>query len=79
MFIEKSFDWGQTWTIHRYFSADCALDFPEAHIGELILSSSFFYILYLQGVPRSLNESVCQGRYSRITPSTNGEVKYDSI
>ena len=33
MFIEKSFDWGKTWTIHRYFSADCALDFPEAHIG----------------------------------------------
>ena len=60
MYIEKSFDWGKTWTIHRYFSADCQLDFPGVTIG----------------VPNYLNETVCQKRYSKITPSTNGEVIY---
>lgn len=60
MFIEKSYDWGKNWTIHRYFSADCAKDFPGVTIG----------------VPNYLNESVCQGRYSRITPSSGGEIIY---
>ena len=45
MFIEKSFDWGKTWTIMRYFSADCELDFPEAHIGELIYCEFCFHNL----------------------------------
>jgi hypothetical protein len=34
MFIEKSYDWGKNWTIHRYFSADCEKDFPGVTIGE---------------------------------------------
>lgn len=28
MYIEKSYDWGQTWKIHRYFAYDCAKSFP---------------------------------------------------
>ena len=28
MYIEKSYDWGKTWTITRYFAADCASSFP---------------------------------------------------
>ena len=60
MYIEKSFDWGQTWKIYRYFAQDCAKDFPGVHIG----------------VPRSLSEVVCQSRYSGLAPSTKGEVIY---
>jgi len=60
MYIEKSFDWGKTWKIHRYFSSDCSRDFPNIP----------------KGVPRSLEEIVCQERYSRISPSTKGEVIY---
>ena len=34
MYIEKSFDWGKTWKIYRYFAHDCAKDFPGIHIGK---------------------------------------------
>ena len=60
MYIEKSFDWGQTWNISRYFAHDCAESFPDVPIG----------------VPKSLNEVVCQSRYSNLLPSTQGEVIY---
>ena len=40
MYIEKSFDWGKTWKIYRYFAHDCAKDFPGIHIGNK--SSSLF-------------------------------------
>jgi len=60
MYIEKSYDWGQTWKIYRYFAYDCAKEFPGVHIG----------------VPRYLNETVCQGKYSKLAPSTKGEVIY---
>lgn len=60
MYIEKSYDWGQTWKIHRYFAHDCESSFPGIH----------------QGAPRFLNETVCQKRYSRVTPSTLGSVIY---
>ena len=33
MYIEKSFDWGKTWKIYRYFAYDCAKDFPGVPIG----------------------------------------------
>ena len=29
MYIEKSFDWGNTWKIQRYFAADCDKTFPH--------------------------------------------------
>ena len=29
MYIEKSYDWGKTWKIHRYFAADCVESFPN--------------------------------------------------
>ena len=28
MFIEKSYDWGKTWKVTRYFAADCDKSFP---------------------------------------------------
>lgn len=60
MVIEKSFDWGDTYQPQRYFAHDCKRYFPHIH----------------KGVPRTLNETVCQERYSRLTPSTKGEVIY---
>ena len=60
MYIEKSYDWGTTWKIHRYFAYDCEASFPGVRVGP----------------PRSLNETVCQSRYSRVTPSTLGSVIY---
>ena len=29
MYIEKSYDWGKTWKITRYFAADCETSFPQ--------------------------------------------------
>ncbi len=60
MYIEKSFNWGTEWKTHRYFADDCARSFPGVH----------------EGAPRYLNETVCQSRYSRVTPSTLGSVIY---
>jgi len=34
MYVEKSFDWGKTWKIQRYFSVDCDKDFPGVHKGK---------------------------------------------
>ena len=29
MYIEKSYDWGKSWKITRYFAADCDTSFPD--------------------------------------------------
>ena len=60
MYIEKSYDWGKTWKIMRYFAADCTKSFPGIR----------------KGAPQSLEDVVCQERYSRITPGTKGAVIY---
>jgi coxsackievirus/adenovirus receptor len=60
MYIEKSYDWGQTWKVTRYFAAECEKSFPGI----------------FEGSPRYLNETVCQSRYSKIVPSTLGTVIY---
>ena len=60
MYIEKSYDWGESWKIMRYFAADCEKSFPEIS----------------KGAPRSLDDVVCQERYSKITPGTKGPVIY---
>ena len=41
MYIEKSFDWGKTWKIYRYFAEDCAKDFPGVRVGRI-----FFYFVF---------------------------------
>jgi len=63
MYIEKSFDWGQTWKIYRYFAYDCNKEFPGVQTG----------------IPRFLNETVCQSEYSSLAPVTKGEVIYSAI
>ena len=44
----------------RYFAHDCRTHFPQIRKGQ----------------PDNLNEVVCQERYSRIVPSTQGTVIY---
>lgn len=60
MYVERSYDWGETWKIYRYFAADCERTYPGIKVG----------------VPSSLDEIVCMPRYSRVTPSTLGTVIY---
>ena len=31
MYIEKSYDWGKTWKITRYFAAECDKSFPGVY------------------------------------------------
>ena len=33
MYIEKSYDWGKTWKIYRYFTQDCEKEFPGVSVG----------------------------------------------
>uniref|UniRef100_A0A8C6S5C5 Laminin subunit beta 4 n=1 Tax=Neogobius melanostomus TaxID=47308 RepID=A0A8C6S5C5_9GOBI len=58
MLVERSQDFGRSWKVFRYFSEDCSLYFPH--------------------VPKetadSIDDVVCDSRYSGSEPSTDGEV-----
>jgi len=58
MLIERSFDFGETWNVYRYFAQNCAKSFP--HVTKRRVSS--------------LSDVICEERYSAETPSTGGEV-----
>lgn len=63
MLIERSFDFGKTWRVDRYFAHNCDETFPKVH----------------KGSPRNLTEVVCESKYSSVAPSTDGEVIYRAL
>ncbi|XP_067090683.1 laminin subunit beta-4 [Osmerus mordax] len=58
MLVERSKDYGRTWKVFRYFAEDCAASFPWVSAQ----------------LPDSVDDVVCDGRYSGSQPSTDGEV-----
>jgi coxsackievirus/adenovirus receptor len=58
MYVERSFDFGNSWNVYRYFAYDCARSFPGIPTGPV----------------RKLSDVICESRYSDVVPSTEGEV-----
>ena len=58
MLVERSKDFGRSWKVFRYFAEDCLLHFPS--VPDQLASS--------------IDEVVCDSRYSGSDPSTDGEV-----
>ncbi|OAF67093.1 hypothetical protein A3Q56_05169 [Intoshia linei] len=63
MLIERSYDFGKSWNVYRYFAADCSHYFPK-------ISSS---------VVRNISDVVCEEKYSQIEPSTGAQVVFRAL
>nr|CAD7401087.1 unnamed protein product [Timema cristinae] len=57
MLIERSYDFGKTWQVYRYFAYNCDASFPNVP----------------KHSPRTLTDVICESRYSNVAPSTDGE------
>ncbi|XP_035245264.1 laminin subunit beta-2-like [Anguilla anguilla] len=60
MLIERSADFGRSWKPYRYFAHNCTRAFPSIPAQPL----------------QSIDDVICEERYSDIEPSTRGEVIY---
>lgn len=58
MLVERSKDFGRSWKVFRYFAEDCLLHFPSVP----------------NELANSVDDVVCDSRYSGSEPSTDGEV-----
>lgn len=58
MLVERSFDFGKTWRVYRYFAHNCDEAFPGVP----------------KHSPRILTDVVCESRYSGVAPSFDGEI-----
>ncbi|XP_071580387.1 laminin subunit beta-1 [Temnothorax nylanderi] len=58
MLIERSYDFGRTWQVYRYFAHNCEHYFPEIPTHQ----------------PQRLTDVICETRYSAVAPSTGGDV-----
>ncbi|XP_054000952.1 laminin subunit beta-1 isoform X1 [Hylaeus anthracinus] len=58
MLIERSFDFGKTWKVYRYFAHNCEQYFPGVSTDP----------------PQRLTDVICETRYSGVAPSTGGDV-----
>lgn len=58
MLVERSKDFGRSWKVFRYYAEDCLLHFPSVS----------------NQPANSIDDVVCDSRYSGSDPSTNGEV-----
>lgn len=58
MLVERSYDFGRTWKVYRYFAYDCEKSFPGISTRPV----------------RKLNDVICVSRYSEVAPSSGGEV-----
>lgn len=58
MLVERSKDFGRSWKVFRYFAEDCSLHYPSVS----------------NQPAESVDDVVCDSRYSGSEPSTDGEV-----
>lgn len=61
MLVERSYNFGTDWKVYRYFAYDCRESWPQVPDVATVPVSS-------------IQDVVCESRYSDVAPSTEGEV-----